>query len=190
MSTRARIGGRARGPRVYHVRADHPLAAAVLAELAIEYSARYGDTAGSIHRRMRERPPAEFTAPHGDLLVLVEHGEPVAGGGFRRVDGTTAEMKRVWTERAQRRRGLATRVLAELESEMIRLGYRQVLAATGDQQPEARGLYTAAGYTEAGAATAGRRGPRFRFEKALHIPEHAGLVRAATVLRPGLRRSR
>ncbi|MGW0183710.1 GNAT family N-acetyltransferase [Nocardia sp. NPDC003345] len=190
MSTPATIGERARGPRIYHVRADHPLAAAVLAELAIEYSARYGGTAGAIHRRMRERPPAEFLAPHGDLLVLVEHGEPVAGGGFRRVDGITAEMKRVWTDRTQRRRGLATRVLAELEAEMIRLGYRQVLAATGDRQPEARGLYAAAGYTESGTPVAGRRGPRLWFEKALHIPEHSGLGRAPAVARSGSRRRR
>ncbi|GGL43698.1 GNAT family N-acetyltransferase [Nocardia jinanensis] len=165
MGTPSAIDMRARGPQLYHVHQDHPLAVALLAELAIDYSIRYGGTAGAIHRRLRDCPAADFAAPDGDLLVLVDHGGPVAGGGFCRIDATTAELNRVWTAREHRRRGLATRVLAELEAEMIRLGYRQVSATAGDRRPEARAFYTAAGFTEvvSGAARL------FRFEKVLGV---------------------
>ncbi|MGW5383861.1 GNAT family N-acetyltransferase [Nocardia sp. NPDC003963] len=163
MGTPLAIDMRGRGPRLYHVHQDHPLAVALLAELAIDYSIRYGATAGAIHRRFRDSPAADFAAPDGDLLVLVDHSGPVAGGAFRRADATTAELKRVWTAREHRRCGLATRVLAELEAEMVRLGYVRVAAATGDRQPEARALYAAAGFAEV-ASGATRR---FRFEKVL-----------------------
>lgn len=162
MRTLSAIDRRTRERHIHHVRPDHPLAAALLAELAIEYSIRYGGTAGAIHRRLRDRPATDFLAPHGDLVVLMEHGEPVAGGAFRRVDATTGELKRLWTAREQRRRGLAGQVLAELEAGMARLGYRRAFATVGDRQPEARGLYTAAGYAEVSEI-----GRRFRFEKIL-----------------------
>ncbi|WP_169811790.1 GNAT family N-acetyltransferase [Nocardia sienata] len=163
MGTPSAIGTRARGPRLYHVHQDHPLAVALLAELAIDHSIRYGGTAGAIHRRLRDCPAADYSAPDGDLLVLVDHGDPVAGGGFRRFDTTTAEIQRVWTAREHRRGGLATRVLAELEAEMVLLGYREALVTAGDRQPEARALYKAAGYTEVGSAAA----RLVRFAKAL-----------------------
>ncbi|WP_431941483.1 GNAT family N-acetyltransferase [Nocardia grenadensis] len=85
------------------------------------------------------------------------------GGGFRRFDPTTAEVQCVWTARELRRRGLATRVLAELEAEMVRLGYREAFVTAGDRQPEARALYRAASYAEVGSG-AGRLS---RFAKAL-----------------------
>ncbi|WP_327147440.1 GNAT family N-acetyltransferase [Nocardia sp. NBC_01329] len=163
MGTPSAIDMRARGLRLYHVHQEHPLAVALLAELAIDHSIRYGDTAGAIHRRLRDCPATDFAAPDGDLLVLVDHGGPVAGGGFRRGDATTAELKRVWTAREHRRAGLATRVLAELEAEMIRLGYRRVAATVGDRQPEARALYTAAEFAEVASGIA----RLCRFEKDL-----------------------
>ncbi|WP_416565689.1 GNAT family N-acetyltransferase [Nocardia testacea] len=163
MGTPSAIDTRARGPRLYHVHQEHPLSVALLAELAIDHSIRYGGTAGAIHRRLRDCPAADYSAPDGDLLVLVDHGGPVAGGGFRRFDTTTAEIERLWTAREHRRGGLATRVLAELEAEMMRLGYREARVTAGDRQPEARALYRAAGYAEVGPGG----GRLFRFAKAL-----------------------
>jgi ribosomal protein S18 acetylase RimI-like enzyme len=66
-------------------------------------------------------------------------------------DGTplvpTAELKRIWTHSAHRRRGLARQVLAELERRAAERGYERVYLTTGPRQPEAVGLYVAAGYT-------------------------------------------
>ncbi|SUA45247.1 Predicted acetyltransferase [Nocardia africana] len=132
---------------VFHVRQDDPMAAPLLAELAIEYSSRYGGSVGEVHADLVNHPAADFAAPHGDLLVVVEDGEPVAGGAFRRYDEQTAELKRIWTAREHRRRGLATFVLAELEAEALRRGYRRIFLTTGPRQPEAVALYLSAGYT-------------------------------------------
>ncbi len=132
---------------VFHVRQDDPMAAPLLAELAIEYSGRYGGSVGEVHANLVNHPATDFTAPHGALLVVVEDGEPVAGGALRRYDEQTAELKRIWTAREHRRRGLATFVLTELEAEALRRGYHRIFLTTGSRQPEAVALYRSAGYT-------------------------------------------
>lgn len=130
---------------VVHTGVSDPLVAPLLRELGDEYSARYGRDA---HAELARYPDEEFTAAHGGaLLLLLEHGEPVAGGAFRRYDATTAELKRIWTHSAHRRRGLARRVVDELEHEARARDYRRIHLTTGPRQPEARGLYLATGYT-------------------------------------------
>jgi GNAT superfamily N-acetyltransferase len=123
-----------------------PLVLPLLAELDHEYSTRYGHSLGDLHEEM-QRGAREFGAPDGGLLLLLDDGEPVAGGAFRRLDEHTAELKRIWTHSAHRRRGLARRVLAALEREIAARGYRRIHLTTGPRQPEAQGLYLAAGYT-------------------------------------------
>ncbi|MEV7422192.1 MULTISPECIES: GNAT family N-acetyltransferase [unclassified Streptomyces] len=125
-------------------RVSDPLVRPMLRELGDEYSARYGKDA---HGELARYPKEEFEPPHGVLLLLLEHGEPVAGGAFRGYDAATAELKRIWTHSAHRRRGLALRVVGELERIAAVRGYRRIYLTTGPRQPEARGLYLAAGYT-------------------------------------------
>ncbi|WP_423182622.1 GNAT family N-acetyltransferase [Arthrobacter sp. NyZ413] len=121
----------------------------LLDELAVEYTTRYGDFFGTdgAAQELRRYPAEEFAAPHGALLILQEDGETVAGGAFRRYDANTAELKRIWTHSAHRRRGLARVVLAELEAEAARRGYRKIYLTTGPRQPEAKNLYLATGYS-------------------------------------------
>jgi polar amino acid transport system permease protein len=130
---------------VVQVPVSDPRVGPLLSELGDEYSRRYGKDA---HAELARYPDEEFTAPYGGvLLLLLEGGDPVAGGAFRRYDPGTAELKRIWTHSAHRRRGLARRVVAELEREALARGYRRVYLTTGPRQPEARGLYLATGYT-------------------------------------------
>ncbi|MCT4352224.1 GNAT family N-acetyltransferase [Streptomyces sp. Je 1-79] len=130
---------------VAHVAVSDPRVQPLLRELGDEYSTRYGTDA---HTELSRYPDEEFTEPHGGLLLLLlERGEPVAGGAFRRHGPDTAELKRIWTHSAHRRRGLARRVVAELEREAGARGYRRIFLTTGPRQPEARGLYLATGYT-------------------------------------------
>jgi GNAT superfamily N-acetyltransferase len=121
----------------------------LLDELAVEYSTRYGDLFGSggAAEELNRYPAGEFAAPRGALIILEENGETVAGGAFRRYDSRTAELKRIWTHSAHRRRGLARVVLAELEAEAARRGYQRIYLTTGPRQPEAKNLYLATGYT-------------------------------------------
>ncbi|MFG2906051.1 GNAT family N-acetyltransferase [Kitasatospora sp. NPDC048286] len=122
---------------------DDPLVEPLLRELTHEYVTRYGPEG----REEMTRYPAEaFAEPHGVLLLLLEDGEPVAGGAYKRYDEHTAEVKRMWTHSAHRRRGLARRVLAELERTAAAVGYTRIHLTTGPRQPEAMNLYLAAGY--------------------------------------------
>ncbi|MER5770853.1 GNAT family N-acetyltransferase [Streptomyces sp. NPDC001985] len=158
---------------IVHVTVSDPRTGPLLRELGDEYSARYGKDA---HAELARYPDEEFTPSHGGvLLLLVEDGEPVAGGAFRRYDETTAELKRIWTHSAHRRRGLARRIVAELEREAAARGYRRIRLTTGPRQPEARGLYLTTGYTplfDTGAdpETIGL----LAFEKRLPTPAHHG----------------
>ncbi|MEV6587107.1 GNAT family N-acetyltransferase [Streptomyces acidicola] len=129
---------------VIQVTVADPRVRPLLRELGHEYSTRYGKDA---HAEISRYPDEEFTTPYGGvLLLLLEGGEPVAGGAFRRYDATTAELKRIWTHSAHRRRGLARRVVAELEREAAARGYQRIHLTTGPRQPEARALYLATGY--------------------------------------------
>ena len=127
---------------------DDPRVRPLLDELAVEYENRYADLfgEGNAAKELEKYPAAEFAAPGGGLLILQEAGESVAGGAFRRYDADTAEFKRIWTHSRHRRRGLARRVLAELEDRAAELGYRRISLTTGPRQPEARGLYLNTGY--------------------------------------------
>lgn len=53
----------------------------------------------------------------------------------------------MWTRSDLRRRGLARRVLSELESAAHASGYRRIRLSTGSSQQDAAALYVAAGYT-------------------------------------------
>ncbi|WP_231391955.1 GNAT family N-acetyltransferase [Arthrobacter sp. 35W] len=127
---------------------DDPRVQPLLDELAVEYDTRYGDFfgPGSAEEELKRYPAHEFTAPHGALLILQENGQSVAGGAFRRYGSGTAEFKRIWTHSAHRRRGLARRVLAELEATASARGYSSVFLTTGPRQPEAKHLYLSTGY--------------------------------------------
>ncbi|MFF5157399.1 GNAT family N-acetyltransferase [Streptomyces sp. NPDC000348] len=145
MTSVARPPAPAAGVTVVHVPVSDPRVRPLLRELGDEYATRYGKDA---HAEISRYPDEEFTEPYGGLLLLLlERGEPVAGGAFRRYDATTAELKRIWTHSAHRRRGLARHVIAELEREAGARGYRRIHLTTGPRQPEARGLYLATGYT-------------------------------------------
>jgi GNAT superfamily N-acetyltransferase len=149
-----------------------PLVGPLLDGLAHEYSTRYTGllTPAQLRDELQHDGADEFAAPHGALLLVLEDGVPVAGGAYRRrtepehgdparlADPTardaegapavpTAELKRIWTHEAHRRRGLARVVLTELEAQATRAGYPRLYLTTGPRQPEAVGLYLAAGYT-------------------------------------------
>lgn len=137
--------------RFVDVRQDDELAAPLIAELAIEYATRYDGAEERMLAWLRGYPAEEFEPPHGGMIIGLLNGTPVTGGAFRRfaeVDGIpTAELKRIWTDKRYRRRGYGRQLLGELETRIAARRYHRVYLTTGDRQPEAEALYTAAGYS-------------------------------------------
>src|ERR1700761_781972 len=126
---------------------DDALAQPLFDELAVEYADRYDSTAPTILEWLKQGPVSDFAPPDGGMLIGLLDGRAVTGGGFVRRDAETAEVKRVWTDSAHRRRGFAMALLAELEARIAASGYQKVYLVTGHRQPEAEELYAATGYT-------------------------------------------
>ena len=126
---------------------DDPLAEPLLAELAVEYSTRYGGTEERVSTWLRTYPAEHFAPPAGGLLIGLLAGQPVTGGAFQRFDEATAELKRIWTDSRHRRQGYATALLVALEAQIAARGYGRIYLTTGDRQPEAEALYLSTGYT-------------------------------------------
>lgn len=144
----ARLLGVGADVDVVVVHPDDPLARPLFAELAVEYDRRYGDLFGGAEQELTRYPVEQFTAPLGAFVLLLEHGVAVAGGAFKpHPDDGTVEVKRMWTAAAHRRRGLARRVLTELQQHAATAGYTRAFLTTGPLQPEARELYLSAGWT-------------------------------------------
>jgi GNAT superfamily N-acetyltransferase len=141
-----RAGGVGRGPELRFVSADDPAIPGLLAKIDHEYAGRYPSLS---HTTDDAVPLSLLQPPDGALLLAFEDGVCVAAGAFKRYEHAprTAEIKRVWTDRSQRGRGLARRLLSGLEEEAWQRGYRQVHLTTGPRQPEAQALYLTSGYT-------------------------------------------
>ncbi|AIO35818.1 acetyltransferase domain protein [Burkholderia cenocepacia] len=127
-----------------------PLARPLFESLQVEYSLRYHDfltdSAASVAEELTRYPTSAFAPPDGAFIVIVRDGETVGGGALKRYDATTAELKRIWTRADQRRQGLASRIVQELEARAWQQDYRRIYLTTGFRQPEAAGLYLKAGY--------------------------------------------
>ena len=93
-------------------------------------------------------PAARSGSPSGCFLVARLDGRPVGCGAVRKLDETTAEIKRMWIDPSVRGRGVGRRLLSGLEAAAENLGYRLVRLDTSRYLPEALGLYRSSGYTE------------------------------------------
>ncbi|MET0436842.1 MAG: GNAT family N-acetyltransferase [Devosia sp.] len=150
-----------------------PVALPLVEQLTDEYQTRYGNyfEEGGAVQEMNRYPPERFAVPDGAFVLLLRDGRPIAGGAFMRYDETTAEFKRVWTDRDHRRQGLARKVLVELEARAIAQGYSRVYLTTGFRQPEARELYLRTGYSALFDLDADPESVQvLAFEKALGTP--------------------
>lgn len=91
---------------------------------------------------------SDLAPPTGIWLVAYRDERAIGCGGLQRLEAETAEVRRIFLEKAERGRGTGRRLLAELEEHARRLGYRRVRLTTGDGQPEALAMFQSAGYQE------------------------------------------
>jgi GNAT superfamily N-acetyltransferase len=91
--------------------------------------------------------PAELGPPTGVFLVGFDADDrPVCGGGVKRLDETTCEIKKMYVVPEARGQGRAGELLVALEGAARELGYDVVRLDTGPRQPHAERLYRDAGY--------------------------------------------
>lgn len=87
---------------------------------------------------------------HIDVLrhavVLFVDKSPVSCGAFKALDEKTVEIKRMFTDTSCRGKGLASRVLQELECWAKELGYESCKLETGKRMPDAVQFYEKHGY--------------------------------------------
>ena len=79
-------------------------------------------------------------------VVAYENEKPVSCGAIKEYNPNTMEIKRMYTLPEFRGKGIATKVLIELEKWVNELGYEKCILETGKKQPEAIALYKKNGY--------------------------------------------
>jgi putative acetyltransferase len=80
------------------------------------------------------------------VIVAYENNKPVSCGTLKEYDSNTTEIKRMFTLPEKRGKGIAAKVLKELEVWAADLSYEKCILETGKKQPEAIALYTKNGY--------------------------------------------
>ena len=81
-----------------------------------------------------------------NAIVLYEDDQPIACGAIREFEPGSMEVKRMYTLPQHRGKGIAGKVLHELEDWAAELGYSKCVLETGKRQPEAISLYKKSGY--------------------------------------------
>lgn len=78
---------------------------------------------------------------------VAEAGLVIGMVGVERIDGDTAELRRMAVARAQRKKGLGRALLASAEAFCIKHGYRKMVLSTSELQRAAAQLYQSSGYS-------------------------------------------
>ena len=80
------------------------------------------------------------------VVVAYENKKPLGCGAIKEYEPSTMEVKRMYILPESRGKGIATKILSELENWAAGLGYEKCILETGKKQPEAIGLYRKNGY--------------------------------------------
>ena len=81
-------------------------------------------------------------------IVAYENDIALGCGAIKEYEPGTMEVKRMYTLPESRGKGIATKVLIELENWASELGYEKCVLETGRRQPEAIKLYEKNGYKQ------------------------------------------
>lgn len=79
-------------------------------------------------------------------IVAYENNLPVGCGALRKYADETVEVKRMFVPKSHRGKGIASKILYELETLAKELNYKKCILETGKRQVEALQLYRSRGY--------------------------------------------
>jgi GNAT superfamily N-acetyltransferase len=80
------------------------------------------------------------------VVLAYDDGKPAGCGAIKEYSTDTMEIKRMFVLSDHRRKGIAAKILAELELWTAELSYTKCILETGKKQPEAIELYKKNGY--------------------------------------------
>jgi putative acetyltransferase len=80
------------------------------------------------------------------VVIAYEGEQAVSCGAIKEFEPGVMEVKRMYTLPEYRGKGIADRILSELEKWAAELGCERCVLETGKRQPEAIALYTKSGY--------------------------------------------
>jgi len=94
--------------------------------------------------------PGDYEPPRGCLMLARDRatGTITGGGGFRPIDDSTCEMKRLYVRPPWRGTGLGRRMAEELIRKAISAGYRKMCLDTLGHLKAAISLYETMGFRE------------------------------------------
>lgn len=82
-----------------------------------------------------------------NVVVCYKDNTPIGCGAYKEFDKATVEIKRMFVQPSFRGKGIATKILKELERWAVELNNSAFILETGKRQPEAINLYKKSGYT-------------------------------------------
>ena len=105
-----------------------------------ELNERYGELMQSTYDRYNHIIDIDT------VVIAYSNGMPAGCGCFKKYNDTDAEIKRMFVKSAERGRGIAYKILSELELWAKEHGFKDTILETGDKQHEAIALYQKLGY--------------------------------------------
>ena len=82
------------------------------------------------------------------VVLAYENENPVGCGAIKAFEDDAMEVKRMFVSPESRNKGVATKILAELESWAGEMSYKKCVLETGKRQPDAIALYEKCGYRQ------------------------------------------
>jgi GNAT superfamily N-acetyltransferase len=82
-----------------------------------------------------------------NAILCYQNNIAVGCGAFREINAKNVELKRMFVVPDCRGKGIASRIVKELEQWATELNYFEVILETGINQPEAIALYKKSGYS-------------------------------------------
>lgn len=83
---------------------------------------------------------------NGTFILAIEGDTLIGMGAFRRIDATTAEIKRMRVEPKMQGKGIGKYLLNQLEKRARSQGYSVLVLETSDKQERANALYSKSGF--------------------------------------------
>lgn len=84
--------------------------------------------------------------PNNTVVIAYSGNRAVGCGCFKAFDEFSVEIKRMFVKPAYRKKGLARKILSDLEKWAAESGFSAAVLETGKNQPEAIAMYESSGY--------------------------------------------